>query len=326
MEQTKDYYEILGIDPDATLEEIKKAFRKTAVKYHPDVNKNGAEFFKTVKEAYDILSDDQKRSNYDFIKGYEFERLKRRTQKKVDENKRNESEKPAKTDSFHKTTFTPETEENFFTKFYKKFTEYISKRKVKINGRDVSTEITVSQKDAITGCYKAINVLHSQECPVCGGRSAINNAKCKYCNGKGSISLHKKLNVRIPAGITQGKKLCLKGEGTKGLNGGKNGNLYLKVKIESSGEFTIKGNNVYSEILLTPCEAALGCEKKINTLTGKVILKVPACTCSGQKFRLAGEGKTPDGDQITVVKIVFPEKLSKREQKYYELLRKLSLD
>ncbi|MBQ2645544.1 hypothetical protein IJG14_08255, partial [bacterium] len=143
--------------------------------------------------------------------------------------------------------------------------------------------IEISYKEALNGTFRKINVLHTEICPICEGKKFTNGGHCKYCKGTGEISLHKKLNVKIPPHTENNKKIRLKNEGTQGLKGGKNGHLYLIVKITDDSLFKFEGNNVYCEVDITPYEAALGTVKEIKTIREKVKLKIPAGTSSGQK-------------------------------------------
>ena len=156
-------------------------------------------------------------------------------------------------------------------------------------------------------------------------------AICPFCKGRGEVSLHKKLNVRIPPNVTNESKIRIANEGNKGINGGKNGDLYLIIEIENDSFFKYEDNNVTCEIPITPFEAALGTTIEVPTLDGKVSMKIPPLTSSGQKFRLAKEGvfdsKTGvKGDQVVVIKIEMPKSLSLEEIQLYERLKTLSRD
>lgn len=313
-ETERDYYDILGISRDATHDEIKRAFRKAAAKYHPDVNHDNPEIFKQIKAAYDVLSDRQLRENYDFVKGYEFERLKEKIYKKKPEVRKDFSQSGCY------------KYEDILEKTYLKFLKFLKKLKRKenkTNGRNVTMSLYITNKEAVCGCVKKINVLHTFECPVCKGNSFINGTKCSHCNGKGEKSIHKKLSLTVPAGIKSGKTLKLKGEGTKGINGGKDGDLFVKVFVTGKSEFTFNGKTVFSQIEIMPFEAVLGCEKEVNTMNGKVRLKIPPGTSSGQKFRLAGMGLDTKNDQITSVKIAVSKNMSAEEISLYEKLKEI---
>lgn len=357
----KDYYGLLGLTYEASLEEIKKAFRKATVKYHPDVNKDGEKIFMEIKEAYEVLSDENERKNYDFIKGYDIKRTQAAKEKAEQAQKKHNS---SSSKQYYKYDYTKEYEKNtaaneeenrktYHSKqdkssskadnnnFKNTFSDIVgnlfskkekyekSDKKTPVNGTDITMPVEISYKEAINGTNRKINVLHTEVCPVCGGKTFANGSSCKYCKGSGETSLHKKLNVKIPPHTENNKKIRLAGEGTKGLNGGKNGNLYLVVRITDDSYFKFNGNNVLSEAEITPYEAALGGEKEIRTLSGMAKLKIPAGTSSGQKFRLANEGlfdenKKIKGDQIVTIKITVSENLSEREKQLYEELKNIS--
>ena len=206
---------------------------------------------------------------------------------------------------------------------------YKTKKLKPENGRDINLNVIIKISEAISGTNRTVNVLHSEKCPKCEGRRFINGAKCPMCKGSGEISTHKKLNVKIPAGIKKGAKIRIANEGNKGYNGGKNGDLYLNIDIEDSKFFRYDGNNVLCEIPITPFEAVLGANIEVPTLCGNVSMKIPQNTSTGQKFRLSGQGvldsKTnKKGDQIVTVKIEIPKEMSSEEINLYEQLKKLS--
>lgn len=330
----KRYYEILGLKPFASQEEIKKAFRLATIKFHPDVNKSGEKIFLEIKEAYEVLSNPEERKKYDFINGYDLLR-------KQEEQKENIKQKVHSEDFSEKTNKsaqnTSANKKDFSDKFSGIMKDLFSKKQAKqkkskanpVDGSDITMNINISFKESVNGTNRKINILHTQECPLCHGKTFANGSKCKYCNGTGEISLHKKINVKIPPLTENNKKIRLKGEGTQGLEGGKNGNLYIVVKITDDSNFRFDGNNVLSELELTPYEAALGTEKEVQTLSGKAKVKIPAGTSSGQKFSLAKEGlfdenKKTKGNQIITVKIKLNENLSEKERKLYEELKRLA--
>lgn len=372
---SKDYYGLLGLTYEATTEEIKKAFRKATVKYHPDVNKNGEKIFMEIKEAYEVLIAPNERKNYDFVKGYDIKRqAKQREKNKKNTYNYSNSQTNTQTNSQQTKTNSSKSEKKYYkydySNAYKQNTEtredpepkyqqtrqgekqkdknfsdtlsdivgnLFSKNKSHKkteeekpqDGADITMPVEISYKEAITGTNRKINVLHTEVCPICQGKKFINGNGCKYCRGTGEVSLHKKLNVKIPANTTNNKKIRLIGEGTKGLKGGKNGNLYLVIKITDDSYFKFDGNNVLSEVEITPYDAALGGEKEIKTLSGFAKLKIPQGTSSGQKFRLANEGLFDEnsktkGDQIVTIKIKVSDNLSEREKQLYEELKNIS--
>lgn len=340
----KDLYAILEVSPDSDETKIKAAYRKQARKWHPDVNDNSQESiirFKEITEAYEVLTDAQKRSQYDILKGIHRHRetvYSTQTQAK----KAYEKSKNTKTEQSTVNRENKDENKGSFSQVFESFLDGIftsgaepksstpkTKKPKPENGRDINLNVNIKMSEAITGTHRTVNVLHSERCPKCEGRRFINGAKCPLCKGTGEVSLHKKLNVKIPAGIKKGAKIRVANEGNKGYNGGKNGDLYLFINIEENKFFKYEGNNVVCEIPITPFEAVLGANIDVPTLCGSVSMKIPANTSTGQKFRLSGQGlednKTKKkGDQIVTVKIEVPKELSNEEIKLYEKLKNLS--
>ena len=348
----KDLYAILGVSSDSDETKIKAAYRKQARKWHPDVNDNSQESldrFKEITEAYEVLTDAQKRSQYDILKGIHSRKetiYSTQTQaKKAYEKSNNTTNTTTSSTKKETTTSQKEHKENDKSSFSQVFESILdgiftsgtepnnSNKKAKKpkpeNGRDINLNVNIKMSEAISGTNRTVNVLHSERCPKCEGRRFINGAKCPLCKGTGEVSLHKKINVKIPAGIKKGAKIRLANEGNTGYNGGKNGDLYLFINIEENKFFKYEGNNVVCEIPITPFEAVLGANIDVPTLCGSVSMKIPANTTTGQKFRLSGQGiedpkSKKKGDQIVTVKIEIPKELSNEEIKLYEQLKNLS--
>lgn len=339
---TKNYYEILEISIDASTAEIKTAYRKLARKYHPDINKSpeAIERFKEISTAYETLSNPIEREKYNILKGI-FEPTKTKTSSE-------QAEAEYKNTTKNQNTTTPQNNSSEKSKKQKpkkrgfdliKFFKYLNakfkkQKREKENkkpqkGQNITTDVTISPEEVITGSKRIINVLSTQTCPKCHGHKFINGGKCSECNGSGEVSKRKKITVTIPKGIKDGTKLRLKGEGGIGKNGGACGDLYINVKIETPTKVHFDKQNIYYDVPITPFEAALGEEIKIPTFDGTIKLKLPKNTCSGQKFRLAGQGIKKNGkvgDLIVTVSIEFSQDLSDDEIKLYEKLKNLSKD
>ena len=355
----KDLYAILGVSSDADDAKIKSAYRKQARIWHPDVNDNSPESilrFKEITEAYEVLTDSQKRSQYDILKGFNTYK-KERTYTSSSQAQKAYSEANSKNTSYEKSSATAEKikdeyvkstphssekkENSSFSSVFENILDGLftsdpskskkdSKKKAKPeNGRDINLNVVIKLSEAISGTHRTINVLHSERCPKCEGRRFINGAKCPLCKGTGEVSTHKKLNVKIPAGVKKGAKIRIASEGNKGYNGGKNGDLYLFIDIEKNTFFQFEEYNVLCEIPITPYEAALGATIEVPTMSGCVSMKIPANTTTGQKFRLSGQGlQNPKsnikGDQIVTVKISMPKEITEAERKLYEQLKEVS--
>lgn len=339
-----NYYEILEVSVDSTTEEIKSAYRKLARKYHPDINKekDSIDKFKMITLAYETLSDEQEREKYNILKGIfktqkpsgttsgakaqeEYQNtLKNHT--KTNTRQQTPKQKPCKT-SKAKGFSLFKTVKYFFAKFKKNKRAKENKKPQK--GQNITTDITITPEEVITGSKRIINVLTTQTCPTCFGHRFINEGKCPECNGTGEISRRKRITVTIPKGIKDGAKLRLKGEGGIGKNGGSNGDLFINIKIETKTKIHTDKLNIYYDVPITPYEAALGEEIKVPTFDGTIKLKLPKNTCSGQKFRLAGQGIKKNGkigDLIITVSIEFSQDLSDDEIELYEKLKNLSKD
>lgn len=335
----KDLYEILGITFEADVIKIKSAYRKKARVCHPDVNNNTPESikeFKEITEAYEFLLDENKRKQYDEIKGFARKRAEASQAKRAQARQAyTHTAKEEKTTKEKPKTAPREDKQSFSSVFNTildgLFPDDDSPEKKKsckpANGRDINLNVSIKIDEAINGAHRTINVLHTEMCPKCEGRKFINGAKCPMCKGTGELSIHKKLNVKIPAGVKNGSKIRIANEGNKGCNGGKNGDLFLKIEIEEPSFLKIDGLNTSCEIPITPYEAALGANIDVPTLKSHVSMKIPAGTTSGQKFRLSGEGLVQGGkkgDQIVTVRIEMPKEISKEEKELYEKLKKLS--
>ena len=329
----KDLYKILNVNFDATLDEIKQSYRKLVRECHPDVAGENSDVkkFKEIQEAYEVLTNTETRKKYDVLHGFYREKLKKQ-EETTRKNKYEEYIKKAKQNSNKPENFTKSINsalDNLFHSGKQATGQKRQEQKPIINGEDINVNITISCFEALNGTNRKVNILHTQPCPNCFGRKFINGSQCSMCNGSGQLSLQKKINVKIPKGVSQGSKVRVKKEGNKGLNGGKDGDLYLIVDIEKNPYFSIDGNNILCNLPITPFEAALGTEVTIPVFGEKVSVKIPPMTSSGQKLRLAGLGienksKTKKGDMIVTIQIKLPEKLSEKEKALYNQLKELS--
>lgn len=346
----KDYYDILGVSRTASFEDIKKAYRKLALQYHPDRNpgdKEAEERFKEAAEAYEVLQDPEKRKVYDLhghegMAGMGFSGFTRQ-----------EDIFSAFNDLFgdlfgfsagHRSQgsgFGPEQGADLRYDLAISFEEAArgTEKEIEIerpescekcNGTGLNPG---SQPAACNLCGGRGQVIRTEgffriatTCPNCKGRGVIITNPCRSCNGQGRIRKHQRVKVRIPAGADTGSRLRLRGEGEAGLRGGPRGDLYIVLHVEPHEFLERHGNDIYCHIQITMVQAALGDEIDVVTLDGQRKLKIPAGVQPGETFRLKGLG-VPDlrgfgtGDQIIEISIIIPEKLTERQK---ELLREFA--
>ncbi len=339
----KNLYAILGIHPSADQKAIKEAFRTLAKKYHPDTNKGNKaseKKFKEVAYAYEILSDEKKRKDYDKLNNFNQPEHSKSTYSQEKQAKQAYSKNAAPSETKEKQNYQQqsqtkpqkETETPFsetFSKFMNEvFTNKGETNKKPIKGTDINVDITITVHEAKNGTVRRVNVMHTECCPICKGKKIINEAKCKKCNGNGELISHKTILVKIPPNIKQNEKVMLKGEGNIGKFGGLNGDLYLKINIEKNELFRFEDLNVLSDIPISPTEAALGTNIMVPSIDGHINIKIPPETSSGQKFRLHEQGifdkdGKKRGDHIVTVYIKMPKNLSGEEKDLYKRLSKL---
>lgn len=358
MSTKRDYYEVLGVSKSADATEIKKAYRKLAMKYHPDKNqgdKEAEEKFKEINEAYEVLSDETKRKNYDqfghegvngqgfggaggfggqgfggfddifgdifgdmFGGGFGGGRPRRRG---------------------------PERGADIRQRINISFEEaaFGKKVQVKINRSEECNECHgsgakpgTSKKTCSTcngsGQVQSVqrtpfgNIASTRTCSTCNGEGEVIESPCTKCHGKGSIRKTKTIEVDIPAGIDEGQMIKLSGQGELGTRGGPRGDLYIEVNVKSHQLFTREGYDVYLEMPITFAQATLGDKIQVPTLDGKVEYEIPEGTQTGTVFRLKGKGipklrSNVRGDQYVKVTVEIPKKLNDKQK---ELVRQFA--
>lgn len=299
----QDYYKILGVNRDSTTDEIHKAFRKLARKYHPDVSKSpDAETqFKRVNEAYEVLKDPEKRKRYNSL-GRHWKAGQQFTPPPGFGGFRMEF---GQDDSFGNFS-------DFFQNIFGDLLGFQGQRRTRGSGfgqrgSDHEAEIEVSLDELAKGAKKTIQF----ERQMPDARGHITRKRVSY-------------DVRIPQGITDGSKIRLSGQGGEGTGGMAAGDLYLTVRLRQDSRFRADGHDLTTSVDITPWEAALGTKVTIETLEDSVAVKIPAGTPSGRTFRLKGKGlprrNGEPGDLLVSVRIVVPKTLSKREQELFEEL------
>ncbi|TSB46772.1 molecular chaperone DnaJ [Alkalicoccobacillus porphyridii] len=337
----RDYYEVLGVDQNASVDEVKKAYRKLARTYHPDVNKEAdAEAkFKEVKEAYDVLSDPQRKAQYDQFghtdpnqgfggggAGGDFGGFNDIFDMFFGGGGGRRNPNGPRQGADLQYTMTLEFKEAVFGKD----TEIEIPREETCNTCSGSGAKPGTKPETCSHCQGSgqLNVeqntpfgrvVNRRVCNHCEGTGKMIKEKCSTCSGKGKVRKRKKISVKVPAGIDHGQQMRVSGQGEAGANGGPAGDLYVVFNVKSHEFFERDGEDIYCEMPLTFTQVALGDEIEVPTLTGKIKLKIPAGTQTGTNFRLRGKG-VPNvhgrgqGDQHVKVRVVTPKNLSEKEK------------
>ncbi|BDR65006.1 molecular chaperone DnaJ [Clostridium tetani] len=342
----KDFYEVLGVEKGANDAEIKKAFRKLALKYHPDKNagnKEAEERFKEINEAYQVLSDPQKRAQYDQFGTADF------------------NGGGAGFSGFEDFDL-GDIFESFFGGGFGGFGGSSRRRNGPQKGPDVQYSINLTFNEAVFGVEKEVSITKSETCEtctgtgakpgtnsktcpkcngsgqikvqrntalgsfvsvntcdMCGGKGTIISDPCSDCKGKGTVRKQKKIKVNIPAGVDTGNVIPIRGQGEAGVNGGPPGDLYISVRVMSDPFFKRRGDDIYIDQHISFAKASLGTELKVKTIDGEVKYDIPSGTQSGTVFRLKGKG-VPHvngrgrGDQYVNIIVDIPKSLNQKQK------------
>ncbi|MEX0781974.1 MAG: J domain-containing protein [Dehalococcoidia bacterium] len=325
----KDFYSVLGVKRDAPEKEIRSAYRKLARKYHPDVTPNdkAAETrFKEATAAFEVLSDADKRKKYDkYGDRWEYADQIEEAQKR--------GPSPAgwarqgggsQSFSFENGDFG-----SIFDGLFRRERGGPRGTPARRRGQDIETPVEVSLDEAFHGTTRTVNLQSQEPCPTCGGTGEVAGAICHTCDGMGQVLRPRRLEVKVPAGVKTGSRVRMAGEGRPGMNGGANGDLYLVVTVLPHPRFERKSDDLYVDIDVPYLDAILGGEVEVQTLTGKVALRIPETTQNGRQIRLGGKGMpvlgSADrrGDLYARVRVTMPEHLTDDERKHIEELRAL---
>jgi molecular chaperone DnaJ len=330
----KDYYGILGVEKNATPQEVKKAYRRLARQYHPDVNDTpqAKEKFKDLSQAYEVLSDPDKRRHFD--NGF------------VDQSWFTESNLDNIRDVFEKTyrkAFSkdedPDPKKGFsFSDIFNNLVDSVNVKEKprtakeaptssakKSHKLDVEQSIPVSLEEAWSGGRKTITVHREKVCVLCNGTGQVGRQTCRNCKGKGGQTSSKKIDVKIPQGVRNGSKIRISKEGnTLGEN---TGHLYLIVSLSEHAFFKVENNgDLRCEIPITFTEAVLGAEIEVPTLEKRVKIKIPPEAQQGKTYRIKGKGlkqtksDLPSGDLYVSLRVETPQNLTYKERELYEEL------
>ncbi len=350
MAEKQDYYEVLGVSKEASPDEIKKAYRGLAKKYHPDVNPGNTEAeakFKEVNEAYAILSDPEKKQQYDRFGHAAFEQGGGGAYQNMDFGDIGD----------------------IFSSFFGGFGGFgggqTQRRNGPQKGQDLGADIYLTFEEAVFGAKKDVSYQRVVKCSSCGGSGAEKGTKvetckrcggrgvvttvrrvmgmqmqsqdtcpecrgsgkvietpCKSCKGNGYIRTNKTITITINPGINNGNTICMRGLGNEGKNGGPAGDLYIEVHVKAHKSFVREGNNLYLDLPITVAEAILGAEVDVPTLEGNVKLQIPEGTQNGKVFTMQGKGvpyyNSPQrkGDLIVTVNVEIPKGLSEKQKEH----------
>lgn len=349
---SKDYYEVLGLQKGASDDEIKKAFRKLAIKYHPDKNQGNEEAeakFKEINEAYQVLSDPEKKARYDQFGTADFDGS-----------------------GFGAGGFGGGFDFSDMGGFGDIFESFFGgggssrRRNGPVKGADIEYSLNLTFEEAIFGVEKEITINRSENCedcrgtgakagtspktcPVCngsgqvrvqrqtplgsfvstsacdkcGGKGSVVETPCSTCAGRGKVRKSRKINVKIPAGVDTGNVMPLRGQGEHGSNDGPPGDLYIRINVARSSKFDRRGNDIFIDAHISMGKAALGTEITVPTVDGDVKYTVPAGTQSGTMFRLKGKGvprvnSSGRGDQYVKVIVDIPKNLTAKQKEALE--------
>lgn len=324
---SKDYYNLLGVKRDASEQEIKAAYRKSARKYHPDVNpgdKTAEAKFKEINEAHEVLSDKEKRKKYDQF-GDQWQNADQFTRAGGQQRTyRDFRQGSAQNVHFEEGDF----ESMFGNLFGGGRTGTFNRQSRPRQGRDIEYPMEVTMEEAYHGTNRVLSLESEQACPTCNGTGRIQKALCSACRGSGAVAGMKQLEVKIPAGVTNGSRVRIAGKGEPGYAGGTSGDLYLVITIKPHRLFERKEDDLYVDVPVPLTISMLGGEVQVTTPKGKLALKIPPATQNGRVFRLAGQGMphlrgSSRGDLLAKVKVVLPTELSKEEKKLFEQLSQL---
>lgn len=328
MADKKDYYETLGVDKNASADEIKKAYRSLAKKYHPDVNpgnKDAEQKFKEINEAYSILSDPDKKSKYDQFGHAAFD----------------QASGYGGGGFGGGFDFSGFDMGDIFSSFFGGGRSSSNRANAPVPGDDIGVRVILSFEEAVFGCKKDVSFARIQKCDDCGGTGAqkgtspkkctrcggtgtvrvqqrtafgmmqstqscpdckgtgkIIDSPCQNCRGKGMVKINKTLEVKIPAGIDDGQRIALRSQGNAGINGGPDGDLIIQVQVRPHAIFERDGFDIYCEVPITFSEAALGATIKIPSIDGGTIdYTIPEGTQTGRTFKIEGKGIQPSGSR-----------------------------
>jgi len=321
----RDYYQILGVPRTASADDIKKAYRRLARQFHPDMHGGAKKAektemekkFKEMNEAHEVLSDPEKRKKYD-QHGAQWEQAEayERARQAAGAQGRGQAH-----------SFSGEGFSDIFENLFGGRGRTTGQQGFSASGEDLETEVELSLREVLGGVTKRINLMEPTPCSTCRGSGAVKNRPCQACLGSGHRMESNTIEVKIPAGVQNGTRVRVPGKGQLGMNGGRRGDLYLHVTLMPDKVFRQQGSDLHATLPVWPWEAALGAEVMAPTLTEPVRVKIPAGSRAEGKLRLKGKGLPTaaggHGDLFLTLQIVMPSPLTEDERKLYEQLGRL---
>jgi DnaJ-class molecular chaperone len=323
----KDYYKILGVERSASTDDIKKAFRKLARKYHPDMNpgdKTAEARFKEINEAYEVLSDPDKRQKYDTLGPNWQEQFG--PQGGPQPGMRTRTYAGGRTgqggygggldyDANDPTGFS-----DFFETLFGNMRTNRTAEMRRRAGDNLEQPVEISLHEAYEGAKRVFTVQIPSECPTCRGTGEVRGGICPTCGGQGTITNTERIEVSIPRGADVGTRVRVAGKGQPGIGGGPRGDLYLVVNVKPDAQFERRRDDLFEDVSVPMVTALLGGEVPVPQITGRqLLLTIPPETQNGQTFRLSGKGMprlrgTGQGDLYARVRVELPTKLTQRER------------
>lgn len=330
----KDYYKTLGVSKAASEKEIKSAYRKLARKYHPDVNpgdKAAENRFKEINEAQAVLTDPEKRKKYDAL-GPDWEKRFRQAPSGGTYTG-SPGAGTADFSDFFDTLFGQrgggKAQPNFDFDLGSIFSGNRGKQATEIGrrGADIEQVIDVDLSEAFHGSSRAFTLQSVQPCPTCHGSGLVNDQLCPTCHGATTVPKTKRLDVKIPAGVREGSRIRVVGEGNPGTNGASAGNLFLIVHLLPDSTFTREGNDLRMTVNVPLTKLVLGGEVHVPALNGRVTMTIPPASQNGRTLRLTGQGMPAlkgggKGDLYVKLSAVLPTALTEEQKTLFEQLEK----
>jgi DnaJ-class molecular chaperone len=321
---SKDYYQILGVNRNASEKEIKQAYRRLARKHHPDLNpgdKSAEARFKEMNAAYEVLSNPEKRKKYDQF-GDQWEYADQFAKAGGQQGVRWDTGTGGTTFEYGDVSGLGD----IFSSLFGDADMGSRMRRGPQRGHDVESPVEISLEEAYHGSKRVIQLQTTEPCTACGGTGRVGKRLCTMCGGTGGKMIPRRLEVKVPAGVKDGSRIRMSGEGTPGRAGGSKGDLYLIVKILPHKLFERRGDDLYTHVSVPLATVILGGEVTLPTLDGNLSLKIPPETQNGKLFRLAGKGMPQLGDakhgsMFAKVNVVLPTNLTEEERRLFEKLR-----